>query len=102
MKRRERLLLAASLAACLLYVSIVWGWTGRGGGLWRRGAQREVLVLYVFAHTDPEFLANLKFFVREAVEPDAGVCEYVIAVKRGHGLEVSGRRAAASCTLPSS
>lgn len=49
-------------------------------------------MLYVFAHTDPEFLENLRYFVRAAVAPDAGpngAADYVFAVKRGHGLDVA-------------
>jgi hypothetical protein len=33
----------------------------------------------------PQFLDNLKYFVKEAVERDPGVCDYVIAVQRSHG-----------------
>ncbi|KIY96554.1 hypothetical protein MNEG_11409, partial [Monoraphidium neglectum] len=81
--RREHVLLLLSLAGCVLYVLLVWDWATGGAVL--RGSRREVVVLYVFAYTDPEFLDNLKYFVKEAVERDPGVCDYVIAVQRSHG-----------------
>lgn len=79
-------MLAASVIGCVLYIIFVWNWA-TGASLLRSG-QREVLVLYVFAHTDNEFLENLRFFVREAIEQDVGVCDYVIAVQRSRGLQV--------------
>ena len=42
---------------------------------------RKILVMYIFAATDPEFLDNLRFFISEAVEQDT-LCEYVIVVQR--------------------
>jgi hypothetical protein len=45
-------LLLLSLAGCVLYVLLVWDWATGGAVL--RGSRREVVVLYVFAYTDPE------------------------------------------------
>jgi hypothetical protein len=36
--------------------------------------------MYIFAATDPEFLQNLRFFVKEAVEGDA-LADYAIVVQ---------------------
>lgn len=58
------------------------------------GHGRNILVLYVFANTDPEFLGNLQYFVREAVMGDKR-CDYVIAVQQGSSIQVS---MAAPCT----
>ncbi len=41
---------------------------------------REVLVMYLFAASDPEYLDNLKFFVAEAVIGDQR-CDYVIILQ---------------------
>lgn len=42
---------------------------------------RPVLVLYIFAATDPQFTENLKYFVKEAVQHDTD-CEYVIVIQQ--------------------
>ena len=92
------MLVLLSVVACILYVLLVWDWATGGAVL--RGSRPEVLVLYVFANTDPQFLENLKYFVAEAVERDPGVCDYVIALQRSHGLLVCGlgpRRGKPSC-----
>lgn len=44
----------------------------------------DVLVLYVFSNTDPEYIKNLKFFLREGVHPADG-CEYLFVVNRELG-----------------
>eukprot|EP00798_Chlamydomonas_sp_ICE-L_P028092 gene28092-31200_t len=49
---------------------------------------RKILVMYIFAATDPEFLDNLRFFISEAVEQDT-LCEYVIVVQRYRDEEQS-------------
>jgi hypothetical protein len=41
----------------------------------------DVLVLYIFSNTDPEYMNNLKFFLREGVHPADG-CEYLFVVNR--------------------
>jgi hypothetical protein len=58
--------------------------------------QRENLVLYVFAATDPQFRSNLEFFVREAVQGDT-ISEYVFIIQESSKLKVRGR--AVSCRL---
>lgn len=47
----------------------------------------QVLVLYVFSNTDPQYLANLEFFVNEGIR-EADGCEYIIIVNRGPSEEV--------------
>lgn len=47
---------------------------------------KQVLVMYIFAATDPEFLNNLRLFIHEAVVEDSR-CEYVIVVQQTKGLE---------------
>jgi hypothetical protein len=56
-------------------------------GLAGKGSGPDVLVMYVFSNTDPEYLENLKFFLREGVHPSDG-CEYLFIVNRGLGEEV--------------
>lgn len=56
-------------------------------GLTGSGASPDVLVMYVFSNTDPEYLENLKFFLREGVHPNDG-CEYLFIVNRGSEEEV--------------
>lgn len=48
---------------------------------------RDHLLLYAFSYTDPEFLHNLEYFVKEAVLGDT-VADYVIIVQEGPGLQV--------------
>ncbi|GFR43780.1 hypothetical protein Agub_g4894 [Astrephomene gubernaculifera] len=51
---------------------------------------RENLVMYIFAPTDPEFIHNLEFFVREAVLGDTR-SDYVIVVQEStdmHNVEL--------------
>ena len=48
---------------------------------------RDILVLYVFAYTDPEYLNNLKYFIREAVMEDERSM-YYIAVQMVNDLHV--------------
>ncbi|GMH41199.1 hypothetical protein BSKO_09109 [Bryopsis sp. KO-2023] len=40
----------------------------------------RVLVLYIFSNTDPEYINNLRFFVREGMRPDDG-CDYYIVIQ---------------------
>jgi hypothetical protein len=89
-------MLALCAAGCLAYVLVAVGLAPGGSGPFGGGGpgpRADVLVLYVFAHTDPDFLENLKYFVREAVGRDPGVCDYLIAVHRSHGLEARGAAA---------
>ena len=48
--------------------------------------EKEVLVMYIFAATDPEFFNNLRYFIKEAVRDDPR-CEYVIVVQQYHDDE---------------
>lgn len=43
--------------------------------------RREILVLYLFSGSDPEYMSNLRFFVREAVQRD-NRSEYLILVHK--------------------
>lgn len=52
------------------------------------GAAKENLVMYIFSATDPEFVRNLEFFVREAVMDDTR-SDYVIVVQESTDLGVS-------------
>lgn len=49
--------------------------------------EREILVVYSFASTDPEFIHNLRFFVREAVQLDTR-SEYFIIVQESTEINV--------------
>lgn len=51
--------------------SFVRSWTGAP----------DVLVLYNYQNTDPEDISNLKFFVRQGVNPVDG-CRYYFIVKK--------------------
>lgn len=51
------------------------------------GSQRENLVMYLFAPTDPQFLRNLEVFVKEAVQGDTR-SDYVIVVQKSPELNV--------------
>lgn len=46
-------------------------------------ASADVLVMYVFSNTDPQYLDNLRYFVREGVAQDDG-CDYVFIVNQGN------------------
>eukprot|EP00201_Polytomella_parva_P021493 CAMPEP_0175041996 /NCGR_PEP_ID=MMETSP0052_2-20121109/2277_1 /TAXON_ID=51329 ORGANISM="Polytomella parva, Strain SAG 63-3" /NCGR_SAMPLE_ID=MMETSP0052_2 /ASSEMBLY_ACC=CAM_ASM_000194 /LENGTH=447 /DNA_ID=CAMNT_0016304677 /DNA_START=295 /DNA_END=1638 /DNA_ORIENTATION=- len=49
---------------------------------------RDVLVLYAFSNTNPEYINNLRFFIREAIERDPN-SEYKIIVQGSHvGVEL--------------
>ncbi len=50
-------------------------------------SQRENLVMYLFAPTDPQFLRNLEVFIKEAVEGDTR-SDYVIVVQKSPELHV--------------
>mmetsp|Transcript_3206 Transcript_3206/g.9295 ORF Transcript_3206/g.9295 Transcript_3206/m.9295 type:complete len:532 (-) Transcript_3206:1175-2770(-) len=41
----------------------------------------RTLVVYVFSPTDPEYIKNLLYFVREGIRPDDG-CDYVIVINQ--------------------
>jgi hypothetical protein len=49
---------------------------------------RDHLLLYAFSYTDPEFLHNLEYFIKEAVIGDT-VADHIIIVQEGADLEVS-------------
>ncbi|PNH12741.1 LIM domain and RING finger protein [Tetrabaena socialis] len=49
--------------------------------------QRDNLVMYIFAPTDPEFLRNLEYFVREAIQGDTR-SDYVIVVQESTDMRV--------------
>jgi hypothetical protein len=48
---------------------------------------RDHLLLYAFSYTDPEFLHNLEYFIREAVIGDT-VADHIIIVQEGPDLQV--------------
>ena len=48
----------------------------------------DVLVMYIFSNTDPLYLDNLKFFLREGVHANDG-CEYIFVVNRSPEEEVA-------------
>lgn len=50
----------------------------------RRAGRPDVVVMYIFSNTDPEYLNNLKFFLREGVHPADG-CEYLFVVNGSPG-----------------
>lgn len=58
---------------------------------WGRSAvlplQKSTLVLYVFSYTDPEFLNNLRYFIKQAINPNDH-CDYVISVQLGKNMKV--------------
>lgn len=49
--------------------------------------QSDVLVMYIFSNTDPQYLNNLKYFVREGVHAGDG-CEYLFVVNKSPEEEV--------------
>lgn len=51
----------------------------------RRRQSSSTLVIYVFSGTDPEYEANLNFFLREGIQEGDGVT-YIIAIQHGEGL----------------
>eukprot|EP00195_Chlamydomonas_chlamydogama_P010072 CAMPEP_0202914022 /NCGR_PEP_ID=MMETSP1392-20130828/62019_1 /ASSEMBLY_ACC=CAM_ASM_000868 /TAXON_ID=225041 /ORGANISM="Chlamydomonas chlamydogama, Strain SAG 11-48b" /LENGTH=431 /DNA_ID=CAMNT_0049605511 /DNA_START=282 /DNA_END=1577 /DNA_ORIENTATION=- len=55
---------------------------------WLKSHRRDILVMYIFAASDPEFLDNLRFFIKEAVQQDK-LCDYLIVVQKyeGDGVE---------------
>ena len=50
-------------------------------------AQENTLVLYVFSNTDPEYYANLLFFVEHGM-PGCDECKYVVIINRDPGAPV--------------
>jgi len=48
---------------------------------------RDHLLVYAFSYTDSEFLHNLQYFIREAVEGDT-LADYIIIVQEGPTLKV--------------
>jgi len=54
--------------------------------------KKEILIMYLFAASDPEFFDNLRFFVSEMTSntADQECCDYVIIVQdyKGDGAEV--------------
>lgn len=53
--------------------------------------QNDVLVMYIFSNTDPQYLNNLKFFLREGVQAGDG-CEYIFVINRSPEEEVCTRQ----------
>ena len=47
----------------------------------------DTLVVYIFSNTDPEYIANLRFFARHGMAAGDG-CEYVVVVQEDEGAEV--------------
>ena len=82
-----------------LLLSVLWlNEEASGLGAWHMLdlalPQKGILVLYLFAASDPEFVDNLKFFVSEiSMDDDNHVshCEYVFILQdyKGDGVEVS-------------
>ncbi|GLI58416.1 hypothetical protein VaNZ11_000118 [Volvox africanus] len=62
------------LTACLCFI-LLSSWV-----IHAEGTKRDNLVLYSFAPTDPEFVRNLGYFVKEAIEGDAR-SDYIIIVQ---------------------
>lgn len=52
-----------------------------------REPKADTLVVYVFSNTDPEYYANLLFFLRFGVAEGDG-CDYVIIIQTGDELPV--------------
>lgn len=48
---------------------------------------RDHLLIYTFAFSDPQFLANLQYFIAEAVVNDT-VADHAIIVQEGPSLKV--------------
>lgn len=46
----------------------------------------DTLVVYVYSNTDPEYQANLKYFLKTGVRADDG-CDYVVIIQEGEGVE---------------
>lgn len=85
---RTRWVLGGVLAAAALWLLACWLLpSGSDNSLVGHSHDKEVLVMYIFAATDPEFLGNLRFFIREAVQNDAQ-SDYVIVVQQSDNLKV--------------
>ncbi len=54
------------------------------------GSWAPTLCIYVFSNTDPEYLENLRFFVKFGMAPDDGVT-YLVVVQEQEGQPVGGR-----------
>lgn len=52
---------------------------------------RDHLLVYAFSYTDPEFLHNLEYFIREAVHGDTAA-DFLIIVQEGPNLKVRCRQ----------
>ena len=50
----------------------------------------QTLVLYIFSNTDPEYIDNLRFYVRTGIQEGDG-CHHVIVVNSGPGSPVCYR-----------
>lgn len=49
------------------------------------GVEQDTLVIYIYSSTDPEYLHNLEFFVKEAVDR-ADRCQYIFVVQDDSGV----------------
>ena len=68
--------LVATVAVLVLYISETLG-----------PASSSTLIMFVFADTDPQYLENLKFFVRHGVSEERAV-DYIIIVQTNSPLLV--------------
>ncbi|KAH7621353.1 hypothetical protein NADE_006616 [Nannochloris sp. 'desiccata'] len=75
-----------------LFISYTWlkfgieasqSWQSRGVAF----QPAPTLVIYVYSSSDPEYLKNLEFFIREAIKPNDG-CDYVIVLQQNSPEDV--------------
>ena len=69
------------------------------------GGNKDVLVMYLFAASDPEFVDNLRFFISEVAAQGPGDqerCDYVYILQdyRGDGTEVCHAEGFLGAILP--
>jgi hypothetical protein len=50
---------------------------------------RDTLVAYIFADTEPQYLANMEFFIRTAIRED-DKCDYVIVLQVSCSTSAAG------------
>ena len=78
-----------SCAVCLAVVlTLVLNWQAQQQHRCYKISASDTLVVHIFADTDPQYLENLKFFVRHGMTP-ADTAEYIIVVQTVEAFAVS-------------
>jgi hypothetical protein len=67
-------------------LSSAW-WSDSKDPIEKDKGQLKTLVLYIFSNTDPEYIDNLRFYVRNGIQEDDG-CHHVIVINSGENSPV--------------